>query len=168
MKVLISDNLPDICKTILEAADIQVTIKLDYTPEELQKELGAYDGLIIRSSTQCTPEIIENAGKLRAICRAGVGVDNVDVPAATKKGIIVMNTPGGNTTSTAEHAITLLLALSRNIPQSFNSVREGKWERKKFTGTQVSGKNTWHNRIRQNRKRSGKTCCCIGDEGVGL
>ncbi len=140
MKVLISDNLPDICKTILEDADIQVTTKLDYTPEELQKELGAYDGLIVRSSTQCTPEIIENAGNLRAICRAGVGVDNVDVPAATKKGIIVMNTPGGNTTSTAEHAITLLLALSRNIPQAFNSVREGKWERKKFTGSQVSGK----------------------------
>ncbi len=140
MKVLISDNLPDICKTILEGADIQVTTKLDYTPEELQKELGSYDGLIIRSSTQCTPEILENAGSLRAICRAGVGVDNVDVPAATKKGIIVMNTPGGNTTSTAEHAITLILALSRNIPQAFNSVREGKWERKKFTGTQVSGK----------------------------
>src|SRR3989338_7757904 len=140
MKVLISDNLPDICKTILENADFQVTTKADFTPEELKKEIGKYDGLIIRSSTQCTPEIIEKAARLRAICRAGVGVDNVDVPAATKKGIIVMNTPGGNTTSTAEHTITLLLALSRNIPQACNSVREGKWERKKFMGTQVSGK----------------------------
>ena len=140
MKVLISDNLPDICKTILESADIQVVTKTDFTPEELQNEIGVYNGLIIRSSTQCTPEILESADKLQAICRAGVGVDNVNVPAATKKGVIVMNTPGGNTTSTAEHAITLLLALSRNIAQACNSVREGKWERKKFTGTQVSGK----------------------------
>ena len=140
MKILISDTLPDICKTILENAGFRVTIKTDFTPEELKEEIGKYDGLIIRSNTQCTPEILENAAKLRAICRAGVGIDNVDVPAATKKGIIVMNTPGGNTTSTAEHTITLLLALSRNIPQACNSVREGKWERKKFIGTQVSGK----------------------------
>ncbi|MGR3175186.1 MAG: phosphoglycerate dehydrogenase [Candidatus Scalindua sp.] len=140
MKILISDNLPDICKTILENADFQVTTKTDFTPEELKEKIGKYDGLVIRSSTQCTPEILENAAKLRAICRAGVGVDNVDVPAATKKGVIVMNTPGGNTTSTAEHTIALLLALSRNIPQACNSVREGKWERKKFMGTQVSGK----------------------------
>ncbi|ODS32804.1 MAG: D-3-phosphoglycerate dehydrogenase (PGDH) [Candidatus Scalindua rubra] len=121
-------------------ADIQTTIRLNITPEELKKEIRKYDGLIIRSSTKSTSEIIEKATKLRAICRAGVGIDNVDVSAATKKGIIVMNTPGGNTTSTAEHTITLLLALSRNIPQACNSVREGKWERKKFMGIQVSGK----------------------------
>ncbi len=140
MKVLIADSLPETCKDILEKADIQTTIRTNLTPEELKNEIGEYDGLIIRSSTRCTSEIIEQATKLRAICRAGVGIDNVDVPAATKKGIIVMNTPGGNTTSTAEHTITLLLALSRNIPQACKSVREGKWERKKFIGTQVSGK----------------------------
>jgi len=140
MNVLITENLPGICITILEDAGIQTTIKLNISPEDLKKEISGYDGLIIRSSTRCTSEIIENANKLRAICRAGVGIDNVDVSAATKKGIIVMNTPGGSTASTAEHAITLLLALSRNIPQACNSVREGKWERKKFIGTQVSGK----------------------------
>ncbi|MFQ5963349.1 MAG: phosphoglycerate dehydrogenase [Candidatus Scalinduaceae bacterium] len=140
MKVLITDNLPDICKTILENVGIQTTMRPDISPEELKKEIGEYDGLIIRSNTKSTSEVIENATKLRAICRAGVGVDNVDVSAATKKGIMVMNTPGGNATSTAEHTITLLLALSRNIPQACNSVREGKWERKKFIGFQISGK----------------------------
>lgn len=140
MNVLITDNLPNICKTILENAGIQTTIRPNISLEELKKEIGKYDGLIIRSSTKSTSEVIEKASKLRAICRAGVGIDNVDISAATKKGIIVMNTPGGNTTSTAEHTITLLLALSRNIPQAYNSVREGKWERKKFIGSQVSGK----------------------------
>jgi D-3-phosphoglycerate dehydrogenase len=140
MKVLITDNLANICKTILEDAGIQTALGPNISPEELKKEIGKYDGLIIRSNTKGTAEVIEKATKLRAICRAGVGVDNVDIPAATKKGIIVMNTPGGNTTSTAEHTITLILALSRNIPQACNSVREGKWERKKFMGTQVSGK----------------------------
>jgi D-3-phosphoglycerate dehydrogenase / 2-oxoglutarate reductase len=140
MNVLITENLPNICKTILEDAGIQTTLKPNISPEELKNEIGKYDGLIIRSNTKGTSEVIERAAKLRAICRAGVGIDNVDVSAATKKGIIVMNTPGGNTTSTAEHTITLLLALSRNIPQACNSVREGKWERKEFMGTQVSGK----------------------------
>ncbi|MDR4505635.1 MAG: phosphoglycerate dehydrogenase [Candidatus Scalindua sp.] len=140
MKVLITDNVPEICKTILENSGIQTTIKNNLTPEELCEEIGEYDGLIIRSSTKVTSEVLERATKLRAICRAGVGIDNVDVPAATKRGIIVMNTPGGNTTSTAEHTITMLLSLSRNIPQACKSVREGEWERKKFIGIQVSGK----------------------------
>src|SRR3990170_2185240 len=140
MKILISDNLPDICKTILENAGFRVTIKTDFTPEELKEEIGKYDGLIIRSNTQCTPEILENAAKLRAICRAGVGIDNVDVPAATKKGIIVMNTPEGNITSTAEHSVALLFSLSRFVPQACASTKAGKWERKKFTGIQIAGK----------------------------
>ncbi|MCP5003027.1 MAG: phosphoglycerate dehydrogenase [Planctomycetes bacterium] len=140
MKVLITDNVPEICKTILESSGIQTTIKNNLTPAELCEEIGEYDGLIIRSSTKGTSEVLDRATKLRAICRAGVGIDNVDVPAATKRGIIVMNTPGGNTTSTAEHTITMLLSLSRNIPQASQSVRDGKWERKKFIGTQVSGK----------------------------
>jgi len=140
MKVLITDNVPEICKTILENSGIETTIKNNLTPAELLEEIGNYEGLIIRSSSKCTSEVIGRATKLRAVCRAGVGIDNVDVPAATKRGIIVMNTPGGNTTSTAEHTITLLLSLSRKIPQACNSVREGKWERKKFLGTQVSGK----------------------------
>lgn len=140
LKVLISENLPNVCKTILEKAGIQAVLKPNITPEDLKSEIGEYEGLIVRSNTKVTSDVIEKASKLKAICRAGVGIDNVDVPAATKKGIIVMNTPGGNTISTAEHTIALLLALSRNIIQACNSVRKGEWDRKKFTGTQVSGK----------------------------
>jgi D-3-phosphoglycerate dehydrogenase len=98
------------------------------------------DGIIIRSGTQLSADVLDQPGKLRAIVRAGVGVDNIDVAAATRRGIVVMNTPGGNTVSTAEHTISLLMALSRNIPQANESLHAGRWDRNKFTGTQLAGK----------------------------
>ena len=106
----------------------------------LQEALQAADGMIVRSGTRVTAELLEKPGKLRAIVRAGVGVDNIDVAAATRRGIVVMNTPGGNTVSTAEHTITMLMALARHIPAADASLRAGKWERGKFVGTQLAGK----------------------------
>ncbi len=110
------------------------------SPEDLKKIIGGYDAIIIRSGTRLTKDIIEAAGKLRVIGRAGVGVDNVDLDAATKRGIIVMNTPEGNTISTAEHTFSLLMALARNIPQAVASVKTGEWKRQDFLGTELNGK----------------------------
>src|SRR5262249_41555311 len=106
----------------------------------LQEALRAADAVIVRSGTTITAELLENPGKLRAVVRAGVGVDNIDVAAATRKGIVVMNTPGGNTVSTAEHTVAMLLALARLIPAADASLHQGKWERGKFVGTQLAGK----------------------------
>src|SRR5262249_25587965 len=106
----------------------------------LHDALQAAEGMIVRSGTRMTAELLENPGKLRAVVRAGVGVDNIDVATATRKGIVVMNTPGGNTVSTAEHTITLLLSLARHIPTADSSIHQGKWERNKFVGTQLAGK----------------------------
>lgn len=137
MKILVSDNLSPKGVEILEQAGFEVVFKPGLQPEELKKEIEDCDGLIIRSATKVTPEIIGAAKKLRAIGRAGIGLDNVDIPAASKKGIIVMNTPGGNVVTTAEHTMAMLLALSRNIPQATASMKAGKWEKKKFTGREI-------------------------------
>src|SRR5262249_25106108 len=110
------------------------------TGAALQEALRAADGMIVRSGTRVTAELLENPGKLRAIVRAGVGTDNIDDKAATRRGIVVMNTPSGNTISTAEHTITMLLALARQVPAADASVHQGKWERNKFVGTQLAGK----------------------------
>lgn len=141
MKVLVSDKLAEEGLKILREGDaFEVDTKYDLTPEALKEIIGNYDALVIRSGTQVTEEIINAAARLKVIGRAGVGLDNVDLKAATKKGIIAMNTPGGNTTSTAEHAFSLLMALARNIPQAHCSMKAGKWERNKFSGTEVYGK----------------------------
>lgn len=140
MNVLIADKLPDICLEILKNANINAVNKTSLSREELMQEIGKYEGIIIRSSTKLTADVIEKADKLKVICRAGVGIDNVDVASASKKGIIVMNAPEGNITSTAEHTIALLFALSRNIAKANISMRAGEWERKKFIGTQIAGK----------------------------
>ncbi len=137
MKVLISDNLSPKGVEILEQAGLEVVFKTGLQPEELKKEIKDCDGVIIRSATKITPDIIEAAKNLKAIGRAGIGLDNVDIPAASKKGIVVMNTPGGNVVTTAEHTIAMLLALSRNIPQATASMKAGKWEKKKFTGREI-------------------------------
>jgi D-3-phosphoglycerate dehydrogenase len=113
---------------------------LAQNPAALRQALGDADGIVIRSGTQLTAEVLEGQSRLKAIVRAGVGVDNIDVAAATRRGIVVMNTPGGNTVSTAEHTIALLLALARNVAQADVSLKSGKWERTKFTGTQLEGK----------------------------
>src|SRR5262249_20344638 len=102
--------------------------------------IGKFDGLAVRSATKVTPKILERADRLKVIGRAGIGVDNVDIPTATAKGIIVMNTPFGNSITTAEHAITLMLALARQIPQADASTQAGKWEKNKFMGVEITGK----------------------------
>lgn len=141
MKILISDSLSDKGKEVLKGVkEFQVDDKKGLSADELIRCIENYDGLIIRSQTKVTQEVIEKAKNLKVIGRAGVGVDNVDLNAATKHGIVVLNTPDVNTISTAEHTVSMLLALSRNIPQAVKSLKEGKWERNKFTGTEVCEK----------------------------
>lgn len=140
-KILVSDKLEKEGLDILTAnANFSVDCKFGIVPEELKKIIKDYDALIVRSGTKVTASIIEAADKLKIIGRAGVGLDNVDLEAATKKGIVAMNTPAGNTTSTAEHTMSLVMALSRNIPQAASSLKSGKWERSKFTGIELYGK----------------------------
>jgi D-3-phosphoglycerate dehydrogenase len=141
VKVLVSDPLSPVGIDVLKKEKgIAVDVKPGMTKEELCKEIRHYDGLIVRSGTKVTADVIEAAKKLKAIVRAGVGVDNIDVDAATKRGIIVMNAPTGNTVSTAELTFSLLLALARNVPRAGRSLRGGKWERKKFLGVELYDK----------------------------
>ncbi len=141
MKILISDKLaPEGIEILKNVKEFTVDCKYGMKPDELKSVIKDYDALIVRSGTQVTADIIEAAHKLRVIGRAGVGLDNVDLPAATKKGIVAMNTPAGNTTSTAEHTMSVILALSRNIPQACASMKAGKWERSKFEGVELYGK----------------------------
>jgi len=140
MKVLISDNLAPVGAQILKDAGLEVDINTGLAPEELKKIIGNYDGLVIRSATKATAEIIEAADNLKVIGRAGIGLDNVDIPAASKRGIVVMNAPDGNSTTAAEHAIAMMMSLSRKIPQATASMKAGKWEKKKFSGREVTGK----------------------------
>ncbi|MEM1366655.1 MAG: phosphoglycerate dehydrogenase [Cyanobacteria bacterium P01_H01_bin.15] len=135
-KVLVSDPIDQAGIEILSQV-AQVDVKLKLPPAELAQIIPEYDALMIRSGTQVTEEVIEAAKQLRIIGRAGVGVDNVDVPMATRKGIVVVNSPEGNTIAAAEHAVAMMLALSRHIPGADQSVRAGKWERKKFVGAEV-------------------------------
>jgi D-3-phosphoglycerate dehydrogenase / 2-oxoglutarate reductase len=140
-KVLITDSLAQQGLDRLHSyADLEVDIRPGLSPEELAREIPPYQGLIIRSGTRVTKEAIAAATNLRVVGRAGIGVDNVAVEAATKRGIVVMNTPGGNNVTTAEHALSLLLALARNVPQANASLKAGRWEREKFTGSEVSNK----------------------------
>lgn len=141
MKVLISDKLAQAGMKILQKEkSIQIDVKTDLTHEGLKNIIGDYDALIVRSSTKVTKDIIAKAKKLKFIGRAGVGLDNIDVEAASREGIVVMNAPEGNTISTAEHTVSMLLALSRNIPQAYLSLKNKRWERKKFMGAEVYGK----------------------------
>ncbi|HLF18079.1 MAG TPA: phosphoglycerate dehydrogenase [Candidatus Omnitrophota bacterium] len=141
MRVLISDKLAEEgIKILQEEKNIKVDCKYDLKPEELKSIIKNYDALIVRSSTNVTADIIEAADNLKFIGRAGVGLDNVDLPAATKKGIVAMNTPAGNTTSTAEHTMSMILALARNIPQACTSLKNGKWDRNKYGGVELHGK----------------------------
>ncbi len=141
MKVLISDNLSEKGIEVFKKAEgIEVEVKTGLSPEELKTAIKDYDGLVIRSDTKVTAEIIAAADKLKVIGRAGIGLDNVDIPAATQRGIVVMNTPEGNTITTAEHTISLLMALARKIPQATASLKSQKWEKKKFQGTEIYNK----------------------------
>jgi len=140
MKVLVSDNISPKCIEILKKAGLEVDIKTGMNPAELKACIGDYHGLIIRSSTKVTSEIIKAALNLKVIARAGSGLDNVDKIAATKKGIVVMNTPGSNTITTAEHTIALIVSLARQIPQATMSMKSHKWEKKKFMGIELFNK----------------------------
>ncbi len=141
-KVLISDALSDAAVQIFKDRGIEVDFqpKLGADKDKLAELIGNYDGLAIRSATKITGKLLEQAKKLKVIGRAGIGVDNVDIPAATAKGVIVMNTPFGNSITTAEHAITLMLALARQIPQADASTQAGKWEKNRFLGVEITGK----------------------------
>ena len=138
MKVLISDSLsPKAVEIFKKVQGIEVDVKTKWEPGELKQVISQYDGLAVRSATKVTAEIIAAAEKLKVVGRAGSGLDNIDLEAATKRGIVVMNTPGGNTITTAEHAISLLLSLTRQIPQATASLKNKKWEKSKFMGTEV-------------------------------
>lgn len=140
-RVLVSDPLAQEAIDILQShSEVQVDVKTKLPADQLLEIIGQYDALLIRSETRVTKEVLEKAGRLKVVGRAGVGLDNVDIGAATQRGVIVMNTPGGNTISTAEHTWALLLSLSRNIAPANISLREGKWDRKKYTGTELFGK----------------------------
>src|SRR6266702_2026707 len=126
-RVFISDKLESLGLDLLRQANLEVDDRSGLTGAPLQEALQAADGVIIRSGTRITAELLENPGRLRAIVRAGVGVDNIDVAAATRKGIVVMNTPGGNTVSTAEQTVTLLMSLARHTPAADAALHQGKW-----------------------------------------
>jgi D-3-phosphoglycerate dehydrogenase len=141
MKVLVSDSLSDVGIKIFEGTPgIEVDVITDLTPKELERIIGQYNALVIRSATKVTAEILDAAHNLKVIGRAGIGLDNVDMPAASKRGIVVMNTPEGNTITAAEHTIAMIMSLSRNIPQGTASLKQGKWEKKKFQGQEVFNK----------------------------
>ncbi len=139
-KVLIADKMHPLAAEIFAKKGCDVTQKHGMSPEELIAEVGQYDGLAMRSSTTITSEILEAAKNLKVIGRAGIGVDNIDVKAATNAGVIVMNTPFGNSITTAEHAIAMMFALARQIPQANASTHAGKWEKKKFMGAELFSK----------------------------
>ncbi|VAW38406.1 D-3-phosphoglycerate dehydrogenase [hydrothermal vent metagenome] len=141
MKVLISDSLSEAAVEILNNTEgIECVFDPKITPEDLLATINEYHGIALRSRTKVTAEVIEKGENLKVIGRAGSGVDNIDVAAATQKGVIVMNTPGGNTVTTGEHAIAMMFALARKIPQATASMKDGRWDKKKFQGTELTGK----------------------------
>ncbi len=140
-RVLITDSLSKAGLKVLEQTPgIEVVIRSGLTPQQVREELKSVDAIIIRSGTTLTAEILEGQDRLKCIARAGVGVDNINLEAATRAGVLVMNTPSGNTISTAEHTFAMMLALSRNIGPAHASMKAGKWDRKSFQGTQLAGK----------------------------
>ncbi len=140
-KILVSDKLAQEGLDILNSMDdVEVTVKTGMSEDELCEVIGEFDGLIIRSATKVTAKVLEKAVRLRGIARAGVGVDNVDIPVATQKGVVVMNTPDGNTISAAEHTIAIMMAQSRYVVQGCSTTKAGGWDRKKFQGSQLMGK----------------------------
>ena len=139
-KVLISDKMSTRATEIFKERGIDVDVKPGMSPDELKACIGQYDGLAIRSATKVTADIIAAADMLKVVGRAGMGVDNVDIKAATARGILVMNTPFGNSITTAEHAIALMFALAREIPMADRSTQAGKWEKSRFMGVELTGK----------------------------
>ena len=139
-KVLISDQMSPKAAEIFRARGVEVDEITGLSKDELIKIIGNYDGLAIRSSTKATKEVIAAATNLKVIGRAGIGVDNVDIPAASSAGVVVMNTPFGNSITTAEHAIALMFALARQLPEADASTQAGKWEKNRFMGVELTAK----------------------------
>src|ERR1700712_1272939 len=139
-KVLIADKLSPAAVAIFRERGVDADVKTGLSKEELIKIVDQYDGIAIRSATKLTADVLKAAKKLKVVGRAGIGVDNVDIPAATAAGVIVMNTPFGNSITTAEHAISLMLALARELPAANASTQAGKWEKNRFMGVEITGK----------------------------
>src|SRR6266576_610116 len=140
MKILVADKLADEGLAYLKQSGTAYDTKVGLKEDELAGEVGGYDALIVRSGAKVTAKVLENPGQLKAIARAGVGVDNIDLDAATSKGILVLNTAEASTLSTAEHALALMMALARKIPQAHAHVKSGQWKRNQYQGTQLAGK----------------------------
>ena len=141
MKVLVSDNLGEVgIKMFQDESGIEVDFKTGLAPDELKSIIGDSHGLVIRSATKVTEDLLEAAESLKVVGRAGIGLDNVDIPAATKRGVVVMNTPTGNVVTTAEHTIAMMMALTRNIPWGTATLKQGLWEKKKLQGREVFNK----------------------------
>ena len=140
MKILISDKMSNKVEDVLKSKSIDYDIKTDLTPEELKNIIDNYDGILIRSATKLTADILRNCSNLKVIGRAGVGVDNVDIETATKNKILVMNTPLGNLEATAELSVGLMFSILRHIHLANDSTHQGKWEKSKFMGTELKGK----------------------------
>ncbi len=139
-KVLLLDSVDPICAEVFKSRGIQADQPGKLTQDELFARIGDYDGMVVRSATKVTSDLLNHATKMKVVGRAGVGVDNIDIPASTSKGVLVMNTPDGNTISTAEHTCGMIIALSRNIPKSVAKVKSGGWDRKAYMGSEVHGK----------------------------
>jgi D-3-phosphoglycerate dehydrogenase len=139
-RVLVSDDLSAEAVRILKDAGLEVDVKVGLKPDALEQIIGEYDGLAVRSATKVTAKLLEKATRLKVVGRAGVGVDNVDLDAATRRGIVVMNTPGGSSVTVAELALAMILSLSRHVPAATASVKAGKWEKKRFQGHELAGK----------------------------
>jgi len=141
LKILVADSISSKGVELLRSGgELLVDVKTGLTEKDLLGTVGEYAAIVVRSQTKITASVIDAAKKLKVVGRAGVGVDNVDVEAATRRGVIVMNTPGGNTVSTAEHAFSLLVSIARNIPQAHSSVKAGQWDRKSYEGVELYGK----------------------------
>src|SRR5437879_3366877 len=142
IKILIADPISESGLTVFQSTNghFKIDARSKLSPMELKKAVADADAIIVRSETKITAEILAAGKKVKIVGRAGVGVDNIDVPAASRQGVIVVNVPGGNTISAAEHTVAMLLALSRNIPQANASLKAGEWKRPQFTGTELQGK----------------------------
>jgi len=141
VKVLLTDNLAAEAVTIFDGyPEIEPLVRDTLSPEHLLEAVADCDAMVVRSPTKVTAAVIEAAARLRFIGRAGVGVDNIDVDAASARGVVVMNSPGGNTVSTAEHTVAVMLAVARHVPQAHESVRAGRWDRKAYRGVEMSRK----------------------------
>jgi D-3-phosphoglycerate dehydrogenase len=141
IRLLVADTIaPRGLELLRSAPNVEVTARTGMRPEELEEVIGRFDGLIVRSATKVTADVLSKANRLKVIGRAGTGVDNVDLPAATRAGVVVLNTPGGNAVAAAEQTVALILALARNLPQANQDLREGRWEPRKYVGVELAGK----------------------------